>query len=412
MTEVTVKGAHNTTVTLTYTSAESVAIAKQIAGLISAGVADGTIIPADSSNGPPPPLGTGQTGEFVASTNTVTFLPHGYDNIVVPDTSSEAVIFGPGDANQSVLAGTGNLNFDAAGGSGSVVAGDGNDQILIPANDPGNWLINTGAGNDTIRALGSGNDTIDTGAGDNYIQLGSGSTQIDTSGSDTILASSGSETVGALGVGTVSATDVIYGNASMLFLVADGGATVFGGTGSDTVFGGTGSDLLEGGSAGNNFLQAGNGPATLFAGGNGDQLYAGGSAPQQLHAASGNETLFGGFASGQDTFYGGSGNDQITGSTGQSTFVLGSGNATITAIPSTFQNLFDVINGQAGGSDTVMGLTNASQLLISLTNYGPNEAANALAGQVSSGHSVTVTLSDNTQITFENITHLTSSNFG
>jgi Ca2+-binding RTX toxin-like protein len=419
MPDITVAGAHNTAVSLTYSAGESAVLAAQIAAMITAGVKNMTILPADSKDGPPPPLAPGQVGEFVASTNSVTFLSRGYDNVVVPDTASSVVIFGSGDANQKVLAGSSNLNFNAAGGSGTVAAGDGNDQIVVPGNDPGNWLIVTGQGdesppaNDTIRALGSGDDSISAGSGNNYIQLGSGSTQITTNGNDTVLASSGSETIGALQTGSSPATDLVYGNSSMLFLLADGGATVFGGTGSDTVFGGTGPDLLDGGTAGNNFLQAGSGPATLFAGGNGDQLYAGGSAPQQLYASFGSETLTGAFASGQDTFYGGSGNDQITGSTGQSTFVLGTGNATISAIPSSsFQSVFDVMNSQASGrTDLVTGLTNASQLQIQLTGYGPNEAANALAGQTTNGNSVSITLSDNTIITFENITHLTSSNF-
>jgi hypothetical protein len=47
----------------------------------------------------------------------------------------------------------------------------------------------------------------------------------------------------------------------------------------------------------------------------------------------------------------------------------------------------------------------------SLIGYGPNEAANAVAGQTSGANSVSVTLSDNTVITFENITHLTGGNF-
>jgi Ca2+-binding RTX toxin-like protein len=205
---------------------------------------------------------------------------------------------------------------------------------------------------------------------------------------------------------------VIYGDSSMLFLMADGGATVFGGSGSDTLFGGTGKDLFYGGSAGTNYLQAGSGHATLFGGGNNDQLYAAGDKSQELHAGSGNETLFGGFASGKDTFYAGSGSDQITGSFGQSTFVLGTGSATITAFPSSsFKDVFDAIKGQAGGTDLVQGLTNASQLDIQLTGYQSNEASKALAGQTTNGSSVTITLTDGTKITFDNITHLTSSNF-
>jgi len=407
---VTVLGAHGSTASLSYDSAQNALLAQQIAGAISAGVTAGTIHPADSKYGPPSPLPLGATGEFVASTNTVAFLPSGYTDVV--DATASAVIYGAGGANQQILAGSGNLTFVSSAGNGSVVAGGGNDQIVVAASDPGNWLIDTGNGNDTIRALGAGNDSIDAGGGNNYIQLGAGMDELTSQGSDTIVGGAGDETVLASAAGAGHATDVIYGNSSMLFLVADGGATVFGGSGSDVVFGGTGPDLLFGGTAGNNFLQAGSGSATLFGGGNNDQLYAGGSAPQQLFAGPGNETLFGGGAAGQDTFYAGSGMDQITGSTGQSTFVLGTGNATITAVPSSsFQAVFDAINGQAGGNDLVQGLTNASQLQIELTGYGPNEAANALAGQTTNGTSVTITLSDNTKITFADITHLTSSNF-
>jgi len=411
MAVVTVLGAHGA-VMLTYSASENAVLAARLAAAISAGVANSSIAPADSQDGPPPALTAGATGEFIASTNGVTFLPTGYNDIVMPDTASQAVIFGSAGPNEQVLAGSGNLTFNATGGNGAVVTGDGNNQINIAASDTGAWLIKTGGGGDTIRALGSGNDSIDAGAGHNYIQLGGGRSQITSEGQDTILASVGSETIAALGAGGTHATDLIYGNASMLFLIADGGATVIGGSGSDTVIGGTGPDLLYGGSAGNNYLQAGNGPATLFAGGNNDQLYAGGSAPQELHAAAKNETLFGGFASGQDTFYAGSGADQITGGTGQNTFVLGTGTATITALSSgSFDAVFEAINGQAGGADTVQGLTAANQLTITLSGYGPDEAANAIAGQTSDGSSVTIALSDGTKLTFDNITHLTASNF-
>ena len=48
---------------------------------------------------------------------------------------------------------------------------------------------------------------------------------------------------------------------------------------------------------------------------------------------------------------------------------------------------------------------------IKLSGYGANEAANAVAGQISTPNSVTITLSDNTKVTFQNITHLTTGNF-
>ena len=119
--------------------------------------------------------------------------------------------------------------------------------------------------------------------------------------------------------------------------------------------------------------------------------------------------MVGAFASGKDTFYGGSGNDQITGGAGQDTFVFGTGNATITASPSKSAEVFQAIKGH--GTDLVMGLTNANQLLVNLQGYGRHEAKNAFDGQTTNGSSVTVTLSDNTKITFTGITHLTQGNF-
>ena len=55
-------------------------------------------------------------------------------------------------------------------------------------------------------------------------------------------------------------------------------------------------------------------------------------------------------------------------------------------------------------------LTSASQLKIDLTGYGPN-VTHALDNQTTNGTSVVITLTDGTTMTFDHITHLTSSNF-
>jgi Ca2+-binding RTX toxin-like protein len=400
---VTVPGANHSTVSLSYDLDANALLARYIAGAIKTGLADGTVQAFDNKSGFAPPLPPGTTGEFVQSKSGATVLPKGYDFVV--DSAKNAQIFGNGDDNEAVLVGSGNLQFFAVTGSGSIIGGGGNDLIVTSPADSGSWLIELGNGNDSIRAFGSGNDTISTGSGHSMLQLGSGNDFITTTGSDTIMAGTGSETVDAIG-----ANDVVYGNASKLFFLAGGAATIFGGTGSDTVFGSTGKDLLEGGSAGNNFLQAGSGPATLFGGGDGDQLYAGGNKRQELHAAGGNETLSGVFASGNDTFYGGSGSDQIFGSNGKSTFVAGTGSATVTASPGS-QNLFEFMKTLGGGSELVTGLTDPSQVHIDLSGYGKNEVKYALAHQTTTDGSVTITLSDNTSVTFQNISSLSADNF-
>ncbi len=406
MTNVTVPGAHGETLNLNYDTHAGAVLAQQIALAIRSGLAAHTIRAADTADGPPPSLPLGVNGELVVSKTGTTLAPHGYTYVV--DTAHSAVIYGSGDANQRILAGSGNLTYYAPGGSGTIVTGGGNNLVNIASSDTGSWFIAMGNGNDTIRALGSGNDTISLGTGRHAIQLGAGQNFVETSGTDTILASSGRETIDASGS---NGSQLIYGNASKLFFVGgDGPSSVFGGSGSDTVFGGSGRTLLYGGSGGNNFLQAGTGAATLFGGGDGDQLYAAGDARQALHAGSGNETLFGGFASGNDTFYGGSGSDQIFGGLGRNTFVAGTGAATITASPGS-ENMFEFVRGMAGGRELVLGLTDPSQVLIDLVGYSEHEAMQALAGQVRSGGGVTISLSDHTRITFQNVSGLSRSNF-
>jgi Ca2+-binding RTX toxin-like protein len=403
---VTVPGANHSTVSLSYDLDANALLARYIAGVIKTGLAGGTIEAFDNKSGSAPALPPGTTGEFVQSQSGATFLPKGYDFVV--DSAKSAQIFGNGDNNEAILVGKGDLSFFATGGSGSIIGGGGKDMIAIAPGDTGNWLIALGNGDDSVRAFGSGNDTISTGSGHSVVQLGSGNYFVTTTGSDTVAAANGSETIDAIG-----ANDVVFGNASKLFFVAGGAATVFGGAGSDTVFGSassSGKDLFEGGSAGNNFLQAGSGPATLFGGGDGDQLFAGGDKAQQLHAAGGNETLFGGFASGNDTFYGGSGSDQIFGSNGKSTFVAGTGSATVTASPGS-KSLFEFMKTLGGGSELVTGLTDPSQVHIDLSGYGKNEVKYALAHQTTTDGSVTITLSDNTTVTFQNIASLSASNF-
>jgi Ca2+-binding RTX toxin-like protein len=402
---VTVPGANHSTISLLYDRGANADLARLVSAEISAGLAGGTIFAADNKSGTPPSLSSPVIGELVVSKSGTTLLSPRYDFVV--DSAKTAVVFGNGAANEQVLAGNGDLTFFATGGSGSVITGGGDNMVVIPSSDPGNWLIALGNGDDSVRALGGGNDTISLGSGRGVVQLGSGNTFLTTSGPDTIQAGGGSETIDASGHG---AKELIFGGSSSLFFVAGGAATVYGGTGSDTVFGGSGKELLEGGSAGGNFLQAGDGQATLFGGGDGDQLFAAGHEAQALHAAGGNETLSGAFASGRDSFYGGSGHDLIFGGSGQNSFTAGTGSATVTASPGAM-NLFEFMKTLGGGTELVMGLTDVSQVHIDLDGYNSNEVKFALAHQVVTGDGVTVTLSDHTTVTFENIGSLSSKNF-
>jgi hypothetical protein len=119
MPSATVTGAHGQTVTLNFDSNANAALASRLAAAITAGVQNGSIIPAVDTDGPPPALPPGKTGEFVQTQTGSTILPQGYKAFV--DTAPNSIVFGSGDEDETVLSSTGNLDF-TTGGSGTVVA--------------------------------------------------------------------------------------------------------------------------------------------------------------------------------------------------------------------------------------------------------------------------------------------------
>jgi hypothetical protein len=147
---------------------------------------------------------------------------------------------------------------------------------------------------------------------------------------------------------------------------------------------------------------------SFFANGAGNAVVvAGASALINASAASGNDTLYAG----------GTATTIIGGYAGTEADVLGSGNATVysgSGISDIFGNTGDVqlylTQGFGGGTINVVGLTLA-QLDITLVNYAPGEAQQALANDTVTGGNTFLTLSDNTHIDLWGITGLTNQNF-
>ena len=417
---VTVLGANSLgvdTVTLHYDTTTAQNIAATLAASITTGVQAGSIVPSDGGTAA---LSSGKTGELVANTpRQMYFMSPGYEDAVI-GAGGLATVFGSGGNNESILKNNGALTFIATAGSGTVVAGGavqifgqtyyyGSD-IILPASDAGSWDVATGNGNDTIVAAGGGNDTIAAGGGTNNIQLGGGNDTITTTGFDIIQAGSGSATVSALAGGH----DRIVAGSGNLDVNASGNAIVvmLAGTGSDTFTGGSGIAIVHGGTAGNNLLTAGTGATTLFGGGSGDTLTAGG-ANQILIAGSGAETLVGS-AKGFDRLRAGPGADSLAAS-GNHNFLIRSAGATsvTSAVMNTSGNynefLFINAGKAGGGTDTITGFNSTDK--VALYGYAPGVIANAVTHQTQAGGSTTVTLTDNTRITFQNLTSVTAQNF-
>lgn len=426
MPTVTVLGAGRETLTLTYDSASNASIAARIAAAITHDIETGSVIPVNGSNDPiqvPPPLPTGKSGEFVQKHDGLSVMPRGYKDVVV--TAGSATVIGSGDTDEAILSSEGKLTFIATGGSGTVVAGGaagdppgpdvshdhghgrsnaGGDLIIIPGSDDGNWGIYTGGGNDTILALGGGKDTIGAGGGRNRIELGSGNDSVQSTGRDTIYTGSGHDTIDATG----DANDrVLGGTGHLIFLGGAGTVTLFGGAGSDTFEGGSGRALVYGGQGGNNSLLGGTGTASLFGGGSGDHLYAEGDKSQMLVAGIGNETLSASMASGADLLVAGSGRDLLIGGSGNDTFFGGTGTSTM--LGGSGHDIFSFTKSLNGGTDLVMNFTSLDK--INLDGYGPHAVRDALNSQTFANGSVTITLSDNTRVTFAGVSELTKGDF-
>ena len=153
-------------------------------------------------------------------------------------------------------------------------------------------------------------------------------------------------------------------------------ATVQGGSGVSTLFGGSGGVVDYISSLGGGIFVAGTGGATLNA--------AGSSASDTLSGGNvaGNVSMVGG--SGDDTFFAGNGSDTMTGNAGS--------------------NIFAFFATTTAGQTDVITDFNANDAVY-LIGYSAEQTASALQNvAVVNASGVTLTLSDQTEITFSNLT--------
>lgn len=180
-----------------------------------------------------------------------------------------------------------------------------------------------------------------------------------------------------------------------------------GGSGVSTVVGGSGQNTMFGGSSGRDLLVAGVGLTTIV-GFNGNSLVGLGTNPDVLVSGGGNETLVGSAQGEADKLFANNGNDAMFGGTGNDTLVAAGGNAQM--IAGSGSDLFLFSNGNAGGVAVIWNFAQG-QDHVELYNYGPKVVDAILNSAVVNTGGTTVTLPDNTRITFADITHLSANDF-
>ncbi len=308
------------------------------------------------------------------------------------------------------LTNIGSVAFD--GGASTIVASSSGG---IHLGGVGNVAFMTGAavqlglfGQDTV-VVQSGADTInaDAGAvGGNLIFGMAGSTLSYVGGNvvDTIVAA-----VATIGGGTAGVLAFGMASGSLSYTGGNAAATVIGSGGVVHIQGGVGGGLFAGGNADGNIVTGGSGGMTVFGAAGSGSVVLGNGAANVVVAGSGSELVEASAATGKNEFFAGSGSDTLIGGSGAGSNYLfaGTGDATLTGGGD--GTYFGFQNGHAGGHVDIANW-NASDF-IGLNGYAGGSDAAAPADQRQVGGGTTVTLSDNTEITFLGVGNVSATRF-
>jgi len=371
-------------------------------------------------------------GESVPSGSTSSSVLDTNVNVTLALTSSATVISGN----------AGNTTINTGSVSSVTVVGAAGNNVITASNNS-SALIQTGNGNDTI-FTGIGASTVDAGTGDNSITLGTGANFVRSEGQDTITGFGQHDVVTIIGGSSqvsLGSTALVIDAASASTVTLGENSTLAGGTGDTVTFTGSTGSVLGGMSdtisaAGNlNITDANNSTINVsgtlnFIGGSGDTTITAGNATvygaaglnavvsatsghvlfasmggsETVNGASSTTALHAFGNSGYTVFIGGSAADTLVGGALGNVMTGGSGSA----------NLFAFVDGTNGGSSVVTDFGSAAGNQIALYDYGyqnNNGLQTLLDSATVAGGNTTLKLSDNSTITFLNVTDLNSGDF-
>lgn len=451
---VTVPGVNGSAFSYTdvFDTSPSPTLAQDIATALAAYLNGGPLNIQSYTPGATSPAVSGDANELVinaASDNGSVFAAPGY-SFVTDGTGNGSFTVG---GAQNFIGGNGNLTvYDTVGapsiggGIDTITAGNGNDLFGLMSGST--YTVAAGNGNDTFYANGSG--AIADGNGHNVIFVGStsGTDLVWSHGTDTIMVGQGANTVATYGTDPLifggSGNLEVFGNTAVNETVVGGSGpeTIFGGqsgvdflgssnslviansSASNTIVGTTGHEMVFGGTSSHEVI-FNNSSSLLFVSGTGDSAtIVGGSSPSTLFGSAGSAiTYFSTSSAGGALFAAGNGNvtlnaagsatnntivggqdptagNLLVGGAGNDTLIAGSGSDTMTG--GAGDNVFAFIKGAAGGHDFITDCNPNDT--VALSGYGGAAGGSALAGATVAGNATTIALSDNTKVTFENIT--------
>ena len=362
------------------------------------------------------------------------------------DVGTDATVNGSTAGMDTVLA-TGAVTYNAMGNDNQVTFVDGAN--TYNGGDATGDTITGGSGSDTINT-GTGFSTVFSGAGNTmialndtvgsssspggFVYLGDGHATVDANGfNDVVAAATNGQAIFGGMDSTSTLTVAIEDNATSSgpagdVITAGAGTTnIFDSVGGNSIFGGAGSLNFVGGSAAStggiiaDSLYGGVGPSYLF-GASGDSLTFAGDTTGSIAtfvAGTGNETLNAADAGGRVNFFGStdtSSSETFVGSTtGYNYFQTGGTASTVSGSTvtgtggseslygGTGTNVFGIADGGPNSHITVYDFASGNDSVNFLGETASQVQADLNAATVTSA-GVTVTLSDNTTVTFSGLT--------
>jgi hypothetical protein len=308
------------------------------------------------------------------------------DTIRAGDGATTVNSNGPG----AVVSGGGGALFANLAGTGATLTGGGGAVSATVSGDSS--LVIGGGGALGASVSGTGDTIVGGGAVGSVTLSGSKALVVDSVAAMSVLDKGTADTIDAgqsfTSVTAPGGSFVQGGSGPLNFVGGSGPSTIVGATGGSTVFGGTGLTSIIGGPGGAT-TYVNTTPGGLF--------YAAGKGSETLDASlsKGSSTVYGGAdATGRNLLIGGPNADFINAGASSDTMVGGGG-----------ANWFYVFKAAVGpAANEVISDFSAIDTL-ALVGYGPDAGANAIAGATTANGSTTITLSDNTKITFTGVTN-------
>jgi Ca2+-binding RTX toxin-like protein len=282
-------------------------------------------------------------GEKIKGTNKSGFIFGLGGNDIILGLGGNDVLDG-GNGNDIIFGGTGNDKLDGGNGDDKLFGGSGDDKL-----DGGN-------GNDLLEG-GSGDDDLEGAKGDDTMSGGKGNDKLswdDGDGNDIMSGGEGRDTIDVTGNVTVGDDFVLGRNPEGKAFFERTGLEGQVGKGRFTLTVDTSEVFDVDGAGGNDTFQvndlSGTGVEVVkFSGGDGNDKLDGTNTSTRLEAegGTGDDELIG--SSVADTLSGGNGNDTISGEKGDDIMIGGNGNDTLEWDDGDGS---DIISGNAG-NDTV-----------------------------------------------------------